>query len=115
MQQRGSCSSGAMTQLLRNPQPRGGLREREWYTHIQTLVTLPTLWPPLLTSLAFNGALPAFEVVLVKGRRKRSRDPSFLLEVTMGLVPCNLVPLCVLRRVCHGLRGIYSLGSAVVR
>lgn len=50
------------------------------------LATMPTLWPPLLTSLGFNGALPAFEVVLAKGWKKQSRDLSFLLEATMGLV-----------------------------
>jgi hypothetical protein len=72
-------------------------------------------WPPLLTSLGFNGALPAFEVVLAKGQRKRSRDQSFLLEATVGLVPCNLVPLCVFRKVCHRLHGSHGLGSAVVR
>lgn len=47
--------------------------------------------------------------------RKRSRDLSFLQEATMGLVPCDLVPLCVFRRVCHWLRGSLGLGSAVVR
>lgn len=57
--------------------------------------TTHTPWPPLVTNLGFNEALPAFEMVRAKGWKERNRNPSFLLEATMGLAQCNLASLCV--------------------